>query len=605
LKTLKNIFGIDLRTLALFRVMLALAILADLASRARDLTAHYTDAGVLPRAELLRLPGGWRPSLHLVSGSAMVEAVLFATAAALALALLAGYRTRIATVLSWLLLFSLQSRNDLISQGGDALLFVLLFWSMFLPLGARFSVDAALDRRVGDEPDAYCSLATMGLLVQCMSVYFFSALLKSGTAWIPEGSAVYYALHLDYLATPFAVWFRQFPAIMTGLTYYVWYLELIGPLLMFSPVVRVPLRLVLLAMLITMHVGFFLCLEIGLFPFISITSLLAFTPGAVWDWLEARSRARDRRGVVIYYDGPCEFCRKVCLILVTFLLPRATPVKPAQEAPAVYQEMERHNSWVVIDHDGSRHVRWHALALVSRRSPIFWPLGVLAGAGFLQKLGDRIYESVARNRGRLGELSAVLLPYRTRSIHPSRAANLVVGVLIAYVFYINLTTLPAFTYRLPKRLDGLQATLRLGQTWNMFAPEPTRNDGWFVVPGVLRDGTSVDVLHLRIGDPDWTRPAYLAEEYPTYRWRKYLVRLAHSDYVQHRPFYAQYLCRLWNERTTRGRELVELKLYFNLERVQPDYQPRKKERLLLHVHQCSVPAGPKPESPVPRDPDQM
>src|SRR5690349_23638509 len=48
-----QIFGIDLRTLALFRVCLALIILLDLALRARDLTAHYSDYGVLPRAALL------------------------------------------------------------------------------------------------------------------------------------------------------------------------------------------------------------------------------------------------------------------------------------------------------------------------------------------------------------------------------------------------------------------------------------------------------------------------------------------------------------------------------------------------------------------------
>ena len=46
---LSDVFGIDTRSLAVFRIGLALTILLDLVLRAQDLGAHYTDAGVLPR----------------------------------------------------------------------------------------------------------------------------------------------------------------------------------------------------------------------------------------------------------------------------------------------------------------------------------------------------------------------------------------------------------------------------------------------------------------------------------------------------------------------------------------------------------------------------
>ena len=48
-----DIFGADLRSLATFRIVLALLVLSDLAIRATDLTAHYTDAGVMPRTDLV------------------------------------------------------------------------------------------------------------------------------------------------------------------------------------------------------------------------------------------------------------------------------------------------------------------------------------------------------------------------------------------------------------------------------------------------------------------------------------------------------------------------------------------------------------------------
>ena len=241
--TFVAMFGIDLRTLALYRVCLASIIIMDLVARARDLTAHYSDEGVLPRAALLGDIGQWAPSLHLMSGSPKIQALLFMLAGVVALALLVGYRTRAATILSWLLLLSLQARNPAIMQGGDMLLYLLLFWGIFLPLDARFSVDAALNEDVQRVPNAFFSMATMALLVQAMCVYTFGALLKTSPTWIPDGTAVYYALHLDYLVTPIGPWLRRFPLLLGFLTYFVWSLELVAPLLMFSPIAHVRVRL--------------------------------------------------------------------------------------------------------------------------------------------------------------------------------------------------------------------------------------------------------------------------------------------------------------------------------------------------------------------------
>jgi hypothetical protein len=56
-------FGADLRSLAALRIVLALVVLADLAGRAANLTAHYTDDGVLPRRAALRELNEWQISL--------------------------------------------------------------------------------------------------------------------------------------------------------------------------------------------------------------------------------------------------------------------------------------------------------------------------------------------------------------------------------------------------------------------------------------------------------------------------------------------------------------------------------------------------------------
>jgi hypothetical protein len=88
---LRRRFAVDRRSLAAFRIALGLVLLVDIARRARDSTAFYTDAGVLPR-ELLGTvaPGYEAVSLHALSGGLWLQSLLFALAAAAALALLVG-----------------------------------------------------------------------------------------------------------------------------------------------------------------------------------------------------------------------------------------------------------------------------------------------------------------------------------------------------------------------------------------------------------------------------------------------------------------------------------------------------------------------------------
>lgn len=593
---LASVLGVDLRTLALFRIAVATMVIADLVMRSRDLTAHYTDQGIVPRVALLgEFGGGGLPSLHLMSGSAKVEALLFIIAGVIALAMLVGYRTRLATIASWILLLSLQARNSAISQGADLLLRLLLFWGMFLPLGARFAIDAALDRRVDDEPNPYFSMATMALLLQVMSVYFFTALLKTSRVWIPDGTAVFYALHIDYLATPFAVWLRQFRPLLQTLTYYVWTLELIAPILVFFPVFTTRIRIAVMALLIAMHIGFFLCMEIGIFPFVSITSLLVLTPGAVWDWLDARWQTSERRGLQIYYDQPCGFCLKVCLILRTMLVLGDTPIRPAQGEPGILRELQQHNSWVVVDYDGTHHVRWQAVALVFRRSPILWPIGMLFGSRAFRAVGEWIYATIARNRGRLGDWSAVTLPYREQSIHPAPIANAIIAALAILIVFTNIRSRPGAQIHLPGFAEGILGTLRLSQKWEMFAPAPSRIDGWYVVRGVTADGQPVDVLHDRPGEPDFGRPEYLSHEYETYRWRKYLIALKNDDHAKYRPYYAKYVCSTWNARHPRSERLDKIDVYFNREIITLAEGPRPVDRELLIAYSCAPAASERAE----------
>jgi hypothetical protein len=88
--TVLEIFAADVRSLAALRIVLAVIVLVDLAGRARNLLAHYTDDGVLPRHILLDEAGILRPSLNWIGGTTVVQALLFGITALAAVALLVG-----------------------------------------------------------------------------------------------------------------------------------------------------------------------------------------------------------------------------------------------------------------------------------------------------------------------------------------------------------------------------------------------------------------------------------------------------------------------------------------------------------------------------------
>ncbi|HZT83047.1 MAG TPA: HTTM domain-containing protein [Gemmataceae bacterium] len=279
--TLAELLGLDLRSLAVFRVGLGLLLLADLSVRAGDLEAFYTDAGVLPTAAV---PNPWALSAHVLSGSFAFQAVLFALAAAFAAALLVGYRTGLATFASWFLLVSLHARNPVVLQGGDILFRLLLFWGIFLPLGERFSVDAWRRREPGPRPVTAFSGATAALILQMCFVYWFGVALKSDPMWWRDGTAVYCALSLDQLATPLGQYLLNFPGLLQVFTFATLALEAVGPALLFVPFRNGPVRTLVVAAFLLFHLAALQsCLVLGPFPYVCAVGWLALLPGWFWE----------------------------------------------------------------------------------------------------------------------------------------------------------------------------------------------------------------------------------------------------------------------------------------------------------------------------------
>lgn len=485
-------FEIDRRALAAFRIAVGTLLLADLGLRSRDLAAFYTDAGVLPREALFSTYGNVY-SLHAISGEAWVQSLLFVLAGAFALAMTVGYRTRVATVASWLLLSSLQLRNPLVLNSGDALLRMLVFWGIFLPLDDHWAVGA--ERSDCDRSPAV-SIATVALLCQVVLMYATNAVHKTRSDAWTSGEALVYVFTADQftilLGDLIGNLLGELRALLEAFTILWVALLLAAPLLI---VLTGKARTALATVFVGMHLGMVVTLDIGLFPLVVVAGLLPFYPPVVWEAVEslvARPRVADA------------------------LRPRlrriARPAKTLDRPERV-------------------------------------------------KLSGRLGSPQLLARIRAGCVRG--LPY------------------VCFALVLTSNAVAVDYAEVPDVADP--AVEAADQNWQMFAPNPVRTTRWFAAPGVLADGSEVDVLHGSQVELD--RPPNVADTYPTFRWRKYLSNVRSTDDGEYRAALGSYLCDRWNrEHETR---IVEVTIYALHERTDPYDGSTSAGKTKLGEYECS------------------
>ena len=508
-----------------------------------------------------------------------MQALLFLFAALVAIALLIGYRTRFASILSWALFVSLCTRNPYIVQGGEMLLRVVLFWGMFLPWGAVYSVDSAWQDGSSPKPPwQHLSWGTAAYVIQIISMYWFTVLLKSGPQWWSEGSAVYYALSIDQLVTPIGKLMAELPeSLLKLVTWKVTAFEIVGPLLILAPVRKGWVRLYTTLCFIALQTAFLLSFFIGIFPLIGIISMFFFLPSVFWEWLERRLRFFKSATVKIYYDQDCGLCLRMVRLIKTFFLP-AAEIAGARSVPDIEIDMRQRNSWVVVDAQSVRHYGYDGVVVVASASPILKPFVPILRVRVMRRCGKLLYQYVATHRQMSCQLPNRSLPdFRTFG-KLCKIANVGLVALIGYVFILNLSTIPRLGLRVPERVRSASNVFGLDQGWNMFAPFPAKDDGWYVIPGKLRSGKIVDLF--REGkEVSFSKAMYPSLEYKNHRWRKYMELLRKRPPLQ--VIYARYMCREWNRRHGGDDTLEELEIIFLLEWTQPrsEYSPIEKQSI--------------------------
>jgi predicted DCC family thiol-disulfide oxidoreductase YuxK len=601
---IEEVFGFDLRSLALFRIGLALVVLVDLFLRFGDLKIFYSDAGVLPRSALDSvLASPWYWSFLSLSGLPLVQGAIFLLAIFFALGMLIGYRTRLAAIATWAMVISIHNRNPALIFAADDVLRAMLFWAMFLPLGACYSVDSALNTSPAPLPKRFVSGATFAFMVQVCFIYMWSAAYKTKSElWFPDGDAVYYALSFDQYGTAFGQLLLGLPVeLLRLMTLSALWFEWLAPLLIFIPFYNSFFRCLAVVSFILLHASFGLCFELGIFPFLSIASWLVFIPSNVWDSLRKKIATPPRAGLVINYDADCGFCKKVVLFLRTFLILPGTPLKECQEDPSIYEDMKAKNSWVIVDWQGHRHFKWEGVVYVCSLSPIFWFLAPILRWKPLMSVGTKIYEAIATNRKTAGLLTKPF-KYKPLIVRSWRAIDILVLLLLIYTSFWNLKAFVAqtverraepkndwinmtdkfFKKRSLQTLDILSRVTRLDQSWSIFAPAPPRDDGWLVVVGTLKDGSEVNLLNDDVSI-NWQKPTIKQRNalYKNMQWRTYFINLNRGVGKALYPLYGDYLCRI------NSQQLKSIKIYFMDERTVPPQETQTVKKTLPWEQSCS------------------
>ena len=554
-------YSLDSRSLVLFRISIGLILLINLfCTRLPFFELFHSENGFLPLRDVIAYSGFFSKttSLNFIYAGDGFQIFLFGLFAICAFCLLIGWQTKWMLFGSWVLLFSLHAKNELIINSGDNLLVLLLFWSLLLPLNNHVSTDNALLEKESKPFNIY-SVNSVGFIGQLLMVYIFAFLLKTDMVW-KEGSGVYYALMLDNFRTKWGDILLSYPWLMeyfSDLTYY--FLELSIPILFLLLGWLARFRTFLIILMIGFHLSLALFLELGLFSWICMAGWLALLPS--WFWEKLKGLLPGRKDLKVYYDESCFFCRKAVHLLRSFLILPHVSFMPAGAKGPVRQKMDQNNSWLAQSKTGEWKNKWQVWVTLTQHSPVLFFL-----SPFFNKIpfiGNKIYEGVSFYRQPLGRFIS-FFPQSSESKRSSTILNLFFAICFIYALFWNIRSTDFKTYEkfFPKTLNGYGRFFHLHQYWAMFAPKPLVRAGWHILSAELKSGLKVDLLQDE-RPVVYTEPVRYNEVYPGFRHRKMIENLVFkSDKKPYRRNYLKYLCRKYNKDRAKDRFIQNIEFIY-------------------------------------------
>jgi vitamin K-dependent gamma-carboxylase-like protein len=270
---------VSVAPLALMRVVFGALMVAWTISLIPDVDSMLSSNSIVPDQPV---QFGLQRSIWGILGFTSSHAVLVLVVVLLgisAVLLMVGLATRVAAVVLWLLLMSIERRNPLVFNSGDVLLRMLAFYFMLAPSGAAYSVDAWLrdGRRLLPAP-ARAIWPLRLMQVQLSVIYLFAVWGKvKGTTW-NDGTAVSYAMRIgDIVRFQAPQWFTDSALLSNFFTYGTLVLELSLAILVWNR----KLRPYILLGGVTLHLGIDWTIRVAFFSLGMFTLYLAWVPPAL------------------------------------------------------------------------------------------------------------------------------------------------------------------------------------------------------------------------------------------------------------------------------------------------------------------------------------
>lgn len=332
-----------------------------------------------------------------------------------------GLGSRVTAVLSWAIVVSTARRAPASLYGFDQ---VLSAWLLYLAVTGASGRAVSLDRYMArvkrnraevarrpksgawtppsgvPEPSV---AANLGLrLIQCHLVFIYgmAALAKlQGRPWW-TGEAFWGTVAAGEFRLFDLTWLAAYPMLVQFGTHAGLALELSYPVLVW---VR-PIRPLMMAAVVLMHVGIGLTLGLTEFSLAMIAGNLAFCDGRWLRGLVAGKEPGAAAGKVLY-DGACPRCRASMALLtagdpdrviepVDLTAVDVTKVHPSLTKAKCLEAMH------LVRADGEVVSGYDAVMTILGWTPLFWPVSLVRHVPGVSVVGRRIYRKIADSRPR-------------------------------------------------------------------------------------------------------------------------------------------------------------------------------------------------------------